>query len=249
MKKQYLRLILIYHPDRTRDSASHSICESMCKTINGAYETNDAATLDAIESYGQAFREYIPQPPPLPDATTAEQRERDKKWADIMRARAEYAQRSDFAKACEAALDFSNYSPYLMAHAWSIGWEQNGGRRNAHAMVVSTAWAALLYYLYLKLPIVESAAIAVFPAHSAGLRVIFVSSQIIVFLAALPFLLPLALIWFMLAAEWTIIYVAFLILHSVLSWFHPALGQLAYVPAVAGYLFILRVTLDPWGWR
>ena len=246
MKTQYLRQISIWHPDKMRNDFTRSEYETMSQAINAAYDSKDVATLDAIERHGRAYLEYVPQPPPPP---TAEQQERAKKWADIMQARAAYNGRSDFIKACEVIFEPGNYSPYLMSEAWSVGWERNGGGRNTHAMIVSTAWTALLYLAYLKAPAVEASIIGVFPANAAGLHVTFVVSQIVIFLASLPFLLPLVLIWFMLTTEWALIYVAFLLLHAGLEWCSPLIAPIAYAPAVVACIYSLRMTLDPWRWR
>ena len=246
MKIQYLKLITIWHPDTIRNDFTKPEYEAMSKAINAAYESGDSATLNAIETHGHAYKQHLPPPLPVLDSGRAE---RDKKWADIMSARAAYDQRSDGVKLGDFFFDPANYSPYLMLEAWQIGWEKNGGRRNAHALITSLTWTLILYSFYQKIPSIEEAAIATFPAHAAGIHVSFVAGQIIALLASLPFLLPMSLIVFMLCAELGLVYLAFLILHTWLAWCSPWIAPLAYLPALAACLVVIRSTLDPWGWR
>ena len=242
MKAQHIRLIKIWHPDTTINEFTRFEYEEMSKAINAAFDNNDAATLYAIERHGQSYREHLP---PLPEPPTAEQQARAEKWGHHMRAWAAYNNRSTFAKVCGVVFDPQNYNPYLMHEAWADGWDYHGAGKNTHALITSSAWTAILYWLHLQMPGIERWIIAIFPAHAEGLHVSFFAVQVIAFLAALPFVLPLSLILLSLASMLSIVYLLFLGLHSALAWCHPWLGPLAYAPAVAAALFFLMRTVTP----
>ena len=242
MKAQHIRLIKIWHPDTTLNEFTRAAYEEMSKAINAAFDSKDSATLDAIERHGQSYREHLP---PLPEPATAEQQARAEKWAHLMRARTAYNRRSTFAKVCEVVFDPENYNPYRMQQAWADGWDYHGAGKNTHALITSSTWTAILYWLHLQMPGFERWTIAIFPAHAEGIHVSLIAVQMIVFLAALPFVLPLSLILLSLASMLSIVYLLFLGLHSALAWCHPCLGPLAYAPAVAAALFFLMRTVAP----
>ena len=243
----YLRLIKLWHPDKTQNPHTKKHYEEMSKAINNAYAGGDMETLQAIDTYGDEYLSHTyrrrtqppysqEQKPHHESAHTSYARETNyqndagSQYANKTRRGAEHLVSVDFQKGliCLSPL----FLPFHVSE-----WQNSSKLVNLLSIVSGVAWLYALWMFWGQLNGLESAARMAGYSHEGLLGLLFVLVRGGVIVTAIPIAIALAIVMFIGAICLALIGGGSWILGGILGFFHPWLAILSYI--IGGYLLLV----------